>query len=89
MVETLIQITVMKQEQNNSILAIEVKVSDAGYSGVGVNAHDAEIIKERVNRFLSAEQAEKIKCMPAPNEDLRAASLEEVWHHILKSLQII
>lgn len=79
----------MKQEQNSSILALEVKVSDASYSGVGVNAHDAEIIKERVDRFLSAEQAEKIKCMPAPNEDLRAASLEEAWHHVLANLQII
>jgi hypothetical protein len=79
----------MKQEQNNSILALEVKVGNASYSGIGVNAHDAETIKERVNQFLSAEQAEKIKCMPAPNEDLRAASLEEVWHHVLSSLQII
>lgn len=79
----------MTTEQNNSILAIEVKVSDASYSGVGVNAHDAEIIKERVNRFLSAEQAEKIKCMPAPSEDLIAVSLEEAWHHVLKCLQII
>jgi hypothetical protein len=79
----------MKQEQNNSILAIEVKVSDASYSGVGVNAHDAEIIKERVNRFLSAEQAEKIQYVDAPDNNLEAASLEEVWHHVLTSLQII
>jgi hypothetical protein len=89
MVETIIQITVMKQEQNNSILAIEVKVSDASYSGVGVNAHDAEIIKERVVKHLSAEQAEKIQYVDAPDNNLEAASLEEVWHHVLTSLQII
>jgi hypothetical protein len=79
----------MKTNQNHSILALEVKIGDASYSGIFVNAHDAETIKERVNRFLSAEQAEKVKCMPAPNEDLRAASLEEAWHHVLANLQII
>lgn len=79
----------MKQEQNNSILAIEVKVSDANYSGIGVKAHDAETIKERVNNFLSAEQAEKIQYVDAPDNNLEAASLEEVWQYILKSLQII
>lgn len=74
---------------NNAVLALEVRTGHSSYSGIGVNAHDAEIIKERVNNFLSAKQAEKIKCMPAPDEDLRAASLEEVWHHVLTSLQII
>lgn len=78
----------MKQEQNNSILALEVKVGNASYSGIGVNAHDAEIIKERVSNFLSAAQAEKIQYVEADNS-LKVASLEEVWHHILKSLQII
>lgn len=79
----------MKQEQNSSILALEVKVGPASYSGIGVMAHDVETIKERVNNFLSAEQAEKIQYVDAPDENLGAASLEEVWHHILKSLQII
>lgn len=79
----------MKQEQNHSILALEVKIGHSSYSGVGVNAHDAEIIKERVNQFLSAEQAEKIQYVDAPDNNLEAASLEEVWQHILKSLQII
>lgn len=79
----------MKQEQNNSILALEVKIDNANYSGIGVNAHDAETIKERVNNFLSAEQAEKIQYVDAPDNNLEAASLEEVWHHVLTSLQII
>lgn len=79
----------MNQEQNNSILALEVKIGNANYSGIGVNAHDAETIKERVNNFLSAEQAEKIQYVDAPDNNLEAAPLEEVWHHILKSLQII
>lgn len=79
----------MKTNNNNSIVALEVKVGNASYSGIGVNAHDAETIKERVNNFLSAEQAEKIQYVDAPDDKLEAAPLEEVWHHILKSLQII
>jgi hypothetical protein len=74
---------------HSAVLALEVRTGHSSYSGIGVNAHDAEIIKERVSNFLSVEQAEKVKCMPAPNEDLRAASLEEAWHHVLRSLQII
>lgn len=79
----------MKTNNNNSILALEVKIGNANYSGIGVNAHDAETIKERVNNFLSAEQAEKIQYVDAPDNNLEAASLEEVWHHVLTSLQII
>lgn len=79
----------MKANQNHTTLALEVKVGNASYSGIGVNAHDAETIKERVNNFLSAEQAEKIQYVDAPDNNLEAASLEEVWHHVLTSLQII
>jgi hypothetical protein len=74
---------------NTSVLALEVRTGHSSYSGIGVNAHDAEIIKERVNNFLSAEQAEKIQYVDAPDNNLEAASLEEVWHHVLTSLQII
>lgn len=79
----------MKQEQNNSILALEVKIGNASYSGIGVMAHDVETIKERVSTFLAAEQAEKIQYVDAPDDKLEAAPLEEVWHHVLTSLQII
>lgn len=74
---------------NSAVLALEVRTGHSSYSGIGVNAHDAETIKERVNNLLSAEQAEKISFVSAPNEDLRAASLEEAWHHVLANLQII
>ena len=74
---------------NTSVLALEVRTGHSSYSGIGVNAHDAEIIKERVNNFLSAEQAEKIQYVDAPDNNLEAASLEEVWHHVLTSLKII
>jgi hypothetical protein len=74
---------------NTSVLALEVRTGHSSYSGIGVNAHDAEIIKERVNNVLSAEQAEKIQYVDAPDNNLEAASLEEVWHHVLTSLQII
>lgn len=77
------------ETNNTSILALEVRIGQASYSGIGVMAHDAETIKERVNNLLSAEQAEKISFVSAPNEDLRAASLEEAWHHVLANLQII
>lgn len=79
----------MRTKPNRTTLALEVKVGNASYSGIGVNAHDAETIKERVNNFLSAEQAEKIQYVDAPDNNLEAASLEEVWHHVLTSLQII
>jgi hypothetical protein len=79
----------MKTNQSNSILALEVKVGNASYSGICVKAHDVETIKERVSNFLSAEQAEKIQYVDAPDANLKAASLEEAWHHVLSSLQII
>lgn len=79
----------MKTNNNNSILALEVKIGNANYSGIGVNAHDAETIKERVVKHLSAEQAEKIQYVDAPDANLKAASLEEAWHHVLMCLQII
>lgn len=79
----------MTTEQNNSILALEVRIGNASYSGIGVNAHDVETIKERVSNFLAAGQAAKIQYVDAPDNKLEAAPLEEVWHHILVSLQII
>lgn len=74
---------------HSAVLALEVRTGHSSYSGVGVNAHDAEIIKERVKNFLSSEQAEKIQYVDAPDNKLEAASIEEVWHHVLSSLQII
>jgi hypothetical protein len=79
----------MKTNQNHSILALEVKIGNASYSGIFVNAHDAETIKERVSNFLSVEQAEKIQYVDAPDNNLEAASLEEAWHHVLTGLKII
>ena len=79
----------MKPNQSNSILALEVKVGNASYSGIGVKAHDVETIKERVSNFLSVEQADKIQYVDAPDNNLEAVSLEEVWHHVLTCLQII
>ena len=79
----------MKTKQNHTTLALEVKVADASYSGIGVDVCDANIISQRVVKHLSEENRHKLQYVSVPNKDLVAAPLEEVWHHILKSLQII
>lgn len=79
----------MKQEQSNSILALEVKVGPASYSGIGIKASDVPAINRRIVKHLSMYNMLRIKCVPAPDRLLVAASVEEVWQHILKSLQII
>lgn len=80
----------MKQEQNRTTLALEVKVGPGSYSGIGVDVYDANIISHRVVKHLSAANRRKLHYVTVPVTDcLVAAPLEEVWHHILKSLQII
>lgn len=79
----------MKAKQNHTTLALEVKVSDTSYSGIGVDVFDANIISQRVVKHLSDENRRKLQYVSVSNKDLVAASLEEVWHHVLTSLQII
>lgn len=79
----------MKTKQNHTTLALEVKVSDASYSGIGVDVFDANIISQRVVKHLSEENGRKLQYVSVSNKDLVAAPLEEVWHHVLISLQII
>lgn len=79
----------MKQEQNNSILALEVKVDHASYSGIGIKESDVPIINKRIVKHLSMYNRFRIKYVPVTDRLLVAASVDEVWHHVLKSLQII
>lgn len=79
----------MRTKPNRTTLALEVKVGSGSYAGIGVSVYDANIISHRVVKHLSAENRRKLHYVTVTNKDLVAAPLEEVWHHILKSLQII